>query len=103
MGQTGSVERVHFAVDIVFHPANRWSHSIEEKIRGSAVAIIGEADTAAIHNSYSADGSNERAMDVAVHDQRLFERSVNRTQLFIGGFRRRSAPCASWTRVYQSQ
>src|ERR1700751_506525 len=71
--QTGSLESLEFAIDVVFHTPNGGREILEEKVRGARIAVIGKADASGVDNGQSSKFSNVRAVDVSVDGNWLTE------------------------------
>ena len=106
MRQTTRGKSLQFLLYVIFHASDRWTGPIQQQVRGAAIAVIRKTNAAGVgdkplSNLWAWEAPNVRAMNMRVDSNRLAQWPVNRFQLSIGRFWRRSAPKSLGTGVHQ--
>src|SRR5882757_364941 len=99
--KTGFTKAVEFSLHIVFHTPNGWFLVVQQQVRGACISVVGQAHTARIDDEHGLNGSDKRAVNVAINDNGPLERPVDRLQLLLTCFRPRRTPGTFRTRVDQ--
>src|SRR6266513_3458850 len=106
MRQTTRGKKLQLLLYVILHSSDRWTCPIQQKVGGTAIAIVRKTDAAGVDdkpfsNLWAGNVPNIGAMNMPVDGNRLTQRSENRFQLCVGRFWCRSSPKALGTGVHQ--